>query len=366
MACDRPFIQTFDRLQVNCGDGVISPDNVKFYGAKGDGVTDDTNAFQAAINANTYIIVPAGTYRIDTTIDLKPSTTLKLENATLVRLSAYSANTIPVIHVRGQFSRLMGPGIIRTENAHPEGIIVAGHRDTTTSNYNALYWDISYIDIFGVQLAGNIGLYIPSSQDVFGASAANYFGTVSNMLVNRCDKGIVLTQKANAHTFIGINFQNCITSMFDLTGAIENQILGGFGHTSTNGVIGLNFKNGAANGSFYNTVNGFVFEPGGASSSGYFLDTNAANNTINMVNNAAGGVTVSNATNIIFQGNRINAQKYAVGGLQTSPTVSSGTGVPATTEPNGSIFMRTDGTNGDNSLYMRIAGAWVPIFGGTP
>jgi hypothetical protein len=44
------------------------------------------------------------------------------------------------------------------------------------------------------------------------------------------------------------------------------------------------------------------------------------------------------------------------------PTLTSGAGAPAaTSEPNGSIYMRTNGTNGDDSLYMRIAGAWVAM-----
>jgi hypothetical protein len=49
--------------------------NVKTsYGAKGDGVSDDTNALQAAINslgnANSVIYLPAGKYRITSTLNL--------------------------------------------------------------------------------------------------------------------------------------------------------------------------------------------------------------------------------------------------------------------------------------------------------
>lgn len=40
--------------------------NIKDYGAKGDGVTDDTNAFQAAAGFNGYIYLPFGTYLVDT------------------------------------------------------------------------------------------------------------------------------------------------------------------------------------------------------------------------------------------------------------------------------------------------------------
>jgi hypothetical protein len=38
--------------------------NVKTYGAKGDGVSDDTVAIQTAINANKWVFFPAGTYNI--------------------------------------------------------------------------------------------------------------------------------------------------------------------------------------------------------------------------------------------------------------------------------------------------------------
>ncbi len=48
-----------------------------------------------------------------------------------------------------------------------------------------------------------------------------------------------------------------------------------------------------------------------------------------------------------------------------APTVTSGTGVPATIEPNGSIFLRTNGANADQAIYARIAGSWVAMKGAT-
>jgi hypothetical protein len=45
--------------------------------------------------------------------------------------------------------------------------------------------------------------------------------------------------------------------------------------------------------------------------------------------------------------------------------VTSGTGVPATIEPNGSIFLRTNGTTADQAIYARISGSWVAMKGAT-
>ena len=59
------------------GGGGTSTDNgwqnVRSYGAKGDGTTDDTNAIQAAINAGNQIYFPAGTYIVNQLTVTKPA-----------------------------------------------------------------------------------------------------------------------------------------------------------------------------------------------------------------------------------------------------------------------------------------------------
>jgi len=50
--------------------------NLKEQGAKGDGITDDTRAIQAAVDKYPVIFVPQGSYRITETIKLKPNTIL--------------------------------------------------------------------------------------------------------------------------------------------------------------------------------------------------------------------------------------------------------------------------------------------------
>ena len=47
------------------------------------------------------------------------------------------------------------------------------------------------------------------------------------------------------------------------------------------------------------------------------------------------------------------------------PTLTSGSGAPTAAEPNGSLYTDTAGTDGDDTLYARIGGAWVAIQGQT-
>jgi len=58
--------------------------NVKTFGAKGDGVTDDSNAFKKAIRSGNNIYVPFGTYRVkNIEIANKSQFIISGDNATL-------------------------------------------------------------------------------------------------------------------------------------------------------------------------------------------------------------------------------------------------------------------------------------------
>lgn len=49
----------------------------------------------------------------------------------------------------------------------------------------------------------------------------------------------------------------------------------------------------------------------------------------------------------------------------SAASITSGSGAPSATEPNGSIYLRTDGANADQAIYARIGGAWVALKGAT-
>jgi hypothetical protein len=60
--------------------------NVKDFGAKGDGETDDTNAFRAAIAAGDKVFLPGGKYVLSGTLALRPNTQLFGVNRSFVSL----------------------------------------------------------------------------------------------------------------------------------------------------------------------------------------------------------------------------------------------------------------------------------------
>ena len=49
----------------------------------------------------------------------------------------------------------------------------------------------------------------------------------------------------------------------------------------------------------------------------------------------------------------------------TAPTITAGTGAPTEAAPNGSLYLRTDGTDADDSVYVRAGGAWIAHKGQT-
>ena len=67
--------------------------NVKQFGAKGDGTTDDKNAFTNAINSSSSIYVPEGDYKLLTSITLSKSTKI-FGNSTIKTWGGHNKTTI--------------------------------------------------------------------------------------------------------------------------------------------------------------------------------------------------------------------------------------------------------------------------------
>lgn len=77
--------------------------------------------------------------------------------------------------------------------------------------------------------------------------------------------------------------------------------------------------------------------------------TNGSTKWIQLV--AAGG-------DAVFHGVTVSTVFSFVNGV----TIGTGAGVPATTPPNGSMYLRTDGDE-NSTIYMRVGGAWATVNG---
>jgi len=98
-------------------DGTV---NVKWFGTKGDGIADDTNAIQNALNSVTNVYMPKGTYIISNTISLNQNNSLVGDSSkNTVIQSNFSGNAISVFTIE---SILIENIYIQLEKSNSVGI----------------------------------------------------------------------------------------------------------------------------------------------------------------------------------------------------------------------------------------------------
>ncbi len=73
--------------------GYLAP-AVMDYGAKGDGTTDDTTAFQTALAENRVVFVPGGTYKLSGTLVIGENCCMELSQDTVLQFTQTSGNCI--------------------------------------------------------------------------------------------------------------------------------------------------------------------------------------------------------------------------------------------------------------------------------
>lgn len=85
---------------------------VKDYGAYGDGSTDDTEAFQTALNENRVVFVPRGTYKLSGELVIKDNGCLELSQDTVLEFTNTSGNCINIgmlSHLKGNHATIKVP-----------------------------------------------------------------------------------------------------------------------------------------------------------------------------------------------------------------------------------------------------------------
>ena len=79
--------------------GAASHNTVANYGAMGDGVTDDTAAFAAALAAERVVIVPGGTYKLSSGLVVRENCMLELEQDAVLNFTNTSGNCITLLRL---------------------------------------------------------------------------------------------------------------------------------------------------------------------------------------------------------------------------------------------------------------------------
>lgn len=127
--------------------------NVKQFGAKGDGTTDDTTTIQTALNYNLNIEIPSGTYMIDAETSIKPvsHSRIKLDKDATLKAITNSATNYYVIYVNNVNDVEISGGTIEGErNDHTGSTGEWGHCIYLKGSVTDVYvHDINLINAWG-------------------------------------------------------------------------------------------------------------------------------------------------------------------------------------------------------------------------
>ena len=200
------------------------PANVVDYGADPTGVADSATAIQNAINENSSVYIPTGTYRVDTMITIGDFKSVELGgNCTLMRED--TGNGDPVIWMNGQYSSVRGQGqttsSIGSKARASEGVVRIGQPNMhTVGTKDISYNTISDLNISGASFQNPAGPYgqTTGALDIClhmqapelvrlsdGFTWAVYFNNIMNLRLTDANIGLYLHGFSNGNLISNIH-----------------------------------------------------------------------------------------------------------------------------------------------------------------
>lgn len=163
--------------------------NVRRYGAVGDGVTDDTTAFVDALAAKRHVFIPAGTYKI--------TSTLSFENA---GQCLFGVGDTSVISYTGTGTALDFNGKYYCEASRFKLMTNTGAIGIDLP-FVSHFWQIDKLQITGFSTAG-----------VRGTSC--FYGTLQRCDINQCEVGLLGVQEFNGNFINNNSFRGNIRAIW--------------------------------------------------------------------------------------------------------------------------------------------------------
>ena len=196
--------------------------NIKQFGAKGDGTTDDTNAFKNAISLEKPIYVPNGDYVIKDNLTIRSNLRGENNYSSHLLFDSLANNTYGITLGVG-YLKVINLRITSTDTTQNVGTNIAYNGINTTGK---LYINLDNLYITNFNIGVNLGINCWN----------NTFNTIR---VTNCNTGIYLSEECNDDTFYDCIIKACKKGFHKIHGTTVNIIGGDFSYNE----IGIILEN---------------------------------------------------------------------------------------------------------------------------
>lgn len=254
------------------------------YGAVGDNITDDTDAINDALAAESFVKFPRIYRALDTVV--VPENTMVLAEHPLagLRRHAGASLTTPLLRLYGTHSTWLGGSIQSLKNS-PDGVVLIGHTDQTdaANDYTAGNSRLEDVRIWGVNASGNKGVVAYNAEVTHGtAHCSNYLNRLKDLWFSSFDTAIFLAEVVNETVLDDLHFEDIELLCVWVRGVLESHIGTSTIHTCGAGVTAVYLGNKTIGSQTHNSdrnhIGAILCEPGVTMTNGVVGESNCVGN----------------------------------------------------------------------------------------